>query len=117
MEEKQEKEPKQKGFRLRRDYKKSENFKSYYVTGAAGGFKNPYDFRLTFFRDDINDLIRIRNQYINENLSDEEIKKRLSETKVPFILQCELIMTEKSALELYNFLGNELKKLNLIPNE
>ena len=44
-----------------------------------------------------------------QNLSGDEFSKKISKMEMPHEIQCELIMTEQAAKELYNFLGKELK--------
>lgn len=97
-------------FRIKKKFKKDRDFKQYYVTGALGGFRNPYDFRLTFYNVNSNEFVlRTQNLKENKKLNDEELKKTLSEMEMPHILQCELIMTDQAVRELYNFLEKELK--------
>jgi len=105
-------------FKPKRNYKKIPDFKSYYVTGAIGGFRNPYDFRLAFYQDDINDVIIKKNKILEEEyLTEEEITEKISKIDIPFILKCEIIMTELAAKELYNFLGKELQTFEQIKKE
>ena len=42
---------------IKTTFEKDQDFKKYYVTGAIGGFKNKYDFRLSFYNMETNDLI------------------------------------------------------------
>ncbi len=105
-------------FKPKRNYKKIPDFKSYYVTGAIGGFRNPYDFRLAFYQDDINDVIIKKNKMLEEeNLTEEEITEKISKMDILFFLKCEIIMTELAAKELYNFLGKELQVREQIKKE
>ncbi len=105
-------EEKSKSYKLKKEYKKSENFKSYYITGAVGGFKNNYDFRLTFFRDDINGVVLKREEIRdNETLNQNEKEEIFSKVRVPCTLECEVIMTERALIELYNFIKKELNFL------
>lgn len=101
---------KKKSYTLKKDYKKSEEFKSYYVTGAIGGFKNQYDFRLAFYKDEVNDVILKREEIReNENLNEEEKDEMVSKMRVPCTLECEIIMPELSVIQLYNFIRKELE--------
>lgn len=97
----------------KRIYKKADDFKKYYVTGAIGGFRNPYDFRLTFYNIDSNEFV-LRTQALkeNKNIDDFELQNKLKEYEMPHILMCELIMTKQAVKELYNFLKKELKILS-----
>ncbi|GAH88318.1 unnamed protein product [marine sediment metagenome] len=102
-----------KTYTLKKDYKKSEDFKSYYVTAALGGFKNPYDFRLAFYKDEINDVIIKREEINNnENLNENQKEEMIIKIKVPCTLECEIIMPERAVIELYKFIKKELKALN-----
>lgn len=98
--------------KTKRKFKKADNFQKFYVTGAIGGFKNAYDFRLTFYNIDSNEFI-LKSQSLkdNKNMTNSDFKDKLSEIEVPHILKCELIMTEKAVKELYNFLKIELESL------
>ncbi len=94
-------------------YTKAEDYKRYYVTGAIGGFRNPYDFRLTFYNIDSNEfLLKTQNLKENKNIPDVEIQNKLKEVEMTHILQCELIMTEQAVKELYEFLKKEMKILD-----
>ncbi len=105
-------------YKPNRIFKKIPDFKTFYVTGAIGGFRNPYDFRLTFYNEDTNSVILERQKISqNENLEQDEIDKNLLELEIPTICQCELVMTELAAKELHNFLGKELKALVQIRKE
>ncbi|KKN47084.1 hypothetical protein LCGC14_0666500 [marine sediment metagenome] len=97
--------------KIRRKYEKSNDFKKYYVTGAIGGFKNQYDFRLSFFNVNSNDFLMQTQKFKEQNLSEDELSKKISKMEMPHEIQCELIMTEQAVKELYNFLGKELKAL------
>ncbi len=94
--------------KLKRKYVKSDNFKSYYVTGAVGGFRNLYDFRLTFYNVNSNDFVFQTIKLKEQNLSEDEYLKILSEKEMPHEILCELIMTEQAVKELHKFLGKEL---------
>ncbi len=97
--------------KIRRRYEKSNDFIKYYVTGAIGGFKNPYDFRLSFYNVNSNDFLMQTQKFKELNLSEDELSKKISKMEILYEIQCELIMTEQAAKELYNFLGKELKNL------
>ena len=109
----EEKKPIIIDFKPKPKYEKSDEFKKYYVTGAIGGFRNPYDFRLTFFNVDSNEFI-LKTQDIKslEELDENGIKQKLAQREMLHILQCELIMSERALIELYNFIGKELKILD-----
>ena len=109
-------EEERKPYKLKKEYKKSENFKSYYITGAVGGFKNNYDFRLTFFKDNINEVV-LKREEIRENETINQIEKEeiFSNVRVPCTLECEVIMTERALIELYNFIRKELNFLKETP--
>ena len=96
---------------IKRVFKKDKDFKKYYVNGAIGGFRNKYDFRLTFFDLETNDLV-IKSDPIkfDKNLTQEEKFERLRKLEFQNTLVCELIITEEAVRELYAFLGKELKK-------
>ncbi|MBD3342557.1 MAG: hypothetical protein GF353_25885 [Candidatus Lokiarchaeota archaeon] len=97
---------------VKKKYLKIRDFKQYYVTGAIGGFRNPYDFRLTFYNVDTNDLLIKTQNMKNKSETDEEnLEKEISNIRIPHLLQCELIMTERTVREIYKFLGRELKML------
>ena len=99
-----------KSYKLKKEYKKSEDFKSYYVTAALGGFQNQYDFRLAFYKDDVTDVLLKREKIItNDDLNENEKEKIISKMKVPCTLECEIVMPERSVFELYNFIQKELK--------
>ena len=105
-----------KSYKLKKEYIKSEDYKSYYVTGAMGGFKNNYDFRLMFFKDDINEVVLKREEIReNEELNQNEKEDIFSKVKVPCKLECEVIMTERALIELYNFIQKELNFLKERP--
>ncbi len=97
--------------KIKKKYVKSDDFKRYYVTGAVGGFRNPYDFRLTFYNVNSNDFVFQTLKLKEQNLSEDEYKKIISEKEMPHEILCELIMTEQAVKELHNFLGKELKIL------
>ncbi len=99
---------------LKRGYIKSNDFKEYYVTGAVGGFRNPYDFRLTFYNVNSNDFLIRTLKIKGENPTGDEYKKKVSEMEMPHELLCEIIMTEQVVKELHTFLGKELKILENI---
>jgi len=104
--------------KTKRTHQKAPDFKSYYVTGAIGGFRNPYDFRLTFYQDDINTAVIKKNEILqNQDLNEKEIEEVISNIEIPFYLKCEVIMTELAARELYNFLGKELESLKEIKED
>lgn len=101
-----------KTFKLKKEYKKSEVFKSYYVTGALGGFQNQYDFRLAFYKDEVTDVLFKREDIINnEDLNENEKNIIISKMRVPCTLECEIVMPERSVVELYNFIQKELKNI------
>ncbi len=103
-----------KKYQPKKKYIKAQNFEKYYVTGAIGGFRNPYDFRLSFVNIDTNSLIIKNNELLEQNLNKDDIEKRMSEQLLTVELQCELIMTKRAVVELHNFLGKELKQLKKI---
>ena len=103
-------EEEKKSFKLKKEYQKSESFKSYYVTGALGGFQNQYDFRLAFYKDEVTDVLLEREKIItNDDLNKNEKEKIISKMKVPCTLECEIVMPERSVIELYKFIQKELK--------
>ena len=96
--------------KLKKKYIKSLDFKRYYVTGAIGGFRNPYDFRLSFYDVDTNELVvKAENLKIEKGLTKLDMKNHLSELEMSLTLTCELVMTKKAVVELYNFIRKELK--------
>ena len=102
-------------FKVKKKYEKANDFKRYYVTGAIGGFKNPYDFRLSFFNVDSNDFtLKTQNLKDKNELSDEDLSKKLSEIEMTHLIQCELIISEQAVREIYNFIGKELEALEKI---
>ena len=98
--------------KFKKKYEKAENFQRYYITGAIGGFKNPYDFRLTFYNVDSNDFT-IKSEHLknDKSLSREDLISKLEEIKMPHLLQCEIIMSKQAATEIYNFLKKELTRV------
>jgi len=107
-----EKEIKEVVFEPKNTYKKSEGFKQYYVTGAVGGFRNPYDFRLSMYNIESNDfLVETLDIKDNKSKSEEDLSKKLAKIDFIHTLVCELIMTEQAARELHAFLGKELNQV------
>ena len=100
---------KAKYFDIKRKYVKLDDFKSYYVTGAVGGFRNPYDFRLTFFNVNSNDFLVKTQELKGQHLTEDEYIKIVSEMEMPHEISCQLIMTEQAVKELHTFLGKELE--------
>ncbi|MFX1361362.1 MAG: hypothetical protein ACFFDL_15745 [Promethearchaeota archaeon] len=98
-------------FKPLKKYIKSPDFKNYYVTGAIGGFRNPYDFRLSFFNVDSNEFVMNTQNLKDKKFSEKEFSEKLSNVEMNHTIVCELIMTEKTAREIYNFLGKELELL------
>lgn len=98
-------------FKAKKKYIKAPDFKMFYVTGAVGGFRNPYDCRLSFFNVDSNEFVIKTQNLKDKKLSVEEISKKFSNVEMLHIILCELIMTEQTARELHDFLGKELKLL------
>jgi hypothetical protein len=94
--------------KLKKKFEKSNNFNRYYVTGAIGGFRNPYDFRLSFYNVNSNEFIIETQKLKEQNLSREAVAKIMEEMAMPHEIQCELIMTEQTVKELYSYLGKEL---------
>lgn len=96
--------------KLKRKFIKSQDFKRYYVTGAIGGFRNPYDFRLSFYDVDTNEfVVKAENLKVEKGLTKLELKNHLDMMEMPHTLTCELIMSKKAILELFNFIRKELK--------
>lgn len=97
------------------DYKKSESFKTYYVTGALGGFRNPYDFRLAFYNVDTTKFL-IDTQPIKQNkeLTQEEKNDAVTNTTMEQKVLCEMIMSERAVIELHDFLGREIARIEEI---
>ncbi len=106
-----EKETEEVVFEPKKVYKKSEDFKRYYVTGAVGGFRNPYDFRLSMYNVESNDFL-IESLDVKDKIpkSKEEMAKKLSKIDFVHTVVCELTMTEQAARELYAFLGKEVEQ-------
>jgi len=97
-------------FKIKRKFRKAANFKSHYVTGAIGGFKNKYDFRLSFYNLDTNNFIlRMQNIKGEKGPPDEEEIKKIEKIDMDHNVVCEVIMSETAAKELYNFIGKELE--------
>ena len=91
-------------------YEKIDDFKSYYVTGAIGGFKTKYDFRLSFYNIDTNDFImKAEDKKSKENIRDEELAKHITDLELKHNVMCEVIMSEPAARELHQFIGRQLK--------
>lgn len=110
----EEKKPEEKKYQIeiRSEFKKDKDFKKYYVTGAIGGFRNRYDFRLTFYDLGTNDLILQSDPIkFDRDLSEDEKLEKINQLKLKNTLLFEVIMTEEAVKELYAFLGKELKKL------
>jgi len=96
--------------KLKRKYIKSQDFKKYYVTGAIGGFRNPYDFRLSFYDVDTNEfVVKAENLKVEKGFSKLEMKNYLDKMEMPHMLTCELVMSKKTVIELFNFIRKELK--------
>ena len=94
----------------KKKYIKSQDFKKYYVTGAIGGFRNPYDFRLSFYDVDTNELVaKAENLKSEKGFTKLELKNYLDKMEMPLMLTCELIMSKKAVIELFNFIRKELK--------
>ena len=106
-------EEKQKKIRLGNIiYEKTPDFKSYYITGAIGGFRNPYDCRLAFYNADTTEFM-IKTEPIkkDQSLPEEEKIKTMQETTMKNKVMCEIIMSARAAKELHDFLGKELEFL------
>ncbi len=113
-EKKKEVHSKASDMKLERIFKKSEDFKSHYVTGAIGGFKHKYDFRLGFYNVGTTDFfINLENSKSNKKSNGKDLKDiiRNEGIKVSNTLVCEVIMSEPAIRELYQFIGKELKAL------
>lgn len=96
--------------KLKKKYIKSQDFKRYYVTGAIGGFRNSYDFRLSFYDVDTNEfVVKAENLKIEKGLTKLDLKNHLSKMEMSLKLTCELVMSKKAVIELYNFIQKELK--------
>ena len=96
--------------KLKKKYIKSQDFKRFYVTGAIGGFRNPYDFRLSFYDVDTNEfVVKAENLKIEKGITKLELKNYLDEMEMSLTLKCELVMSKKAVIELYNFIQKELK--------
>ncbi|MBD3212947.1 MAG: hypothetical protein GF311_10095 [Candidatus Lokiarchaeota archaeon] len=109
-------ENKEKGRSLRigvpviRKYEKIDDFRSYYVTGAIGGFKTKYDFRLSFYNIDTNDFImKAEEKKSRKNVRDEELEELVTDLELKHDVMCEVIMSETAARELHQFIGRQLK--------
>lgn len=103
---------------IKSEFKKDKDFKKYYAVGAVGGFKNKYDFRLSFYDIESNDLIIKSDPIkIDPDLSDEEKLKKFNKLTMEKTLLFELIMTEQSVRELHKFLGKELDMLEMMKEE
>ncbi|MHA1757014.1 MAG: hypothetical protein ACTSVV_09605 [Promethearchaeota archaeon] len=103
--------------KIKSKFEISPDFKRYYVTGALGGFRNPYDFRLSFFNIKSNDFLLILEKFKEKGLSEDEFKKEISNLKMPHEIVCELIMSKQAVQELYEFIGKELAAQEKIENE
>jgi len=102
----------------KRKYEKDSSFKSYYVTGAIGGFRNPYDFRLAFYNVDTTEFnLDMQKLTQSKELSEEEKVKKIQEKGMNHKVLCEIIMTEEVTREIYNFLGKELENLEKMKRE
>ncbi|MGV9171910.1 MAG: hypothetical protein ACOC44_09225 [Promethearchaeia archaeon] len=101
-----------KPIKIKKKYKKDSSFKSYYATGAIGGFQTPYDFRLAFYNVNttnfILDTIELKQ---DEDLAKDEKIKKVKNAKMEHNILCEIVMTERAVREIYNFLGKELEEL------
>ncbi len=108
--------------KIKKEYKKNQSFKKHYITGAIGGFRNPYDFRLAFYNVDSTDLIinmQERNDLKNDddNLNEKEFKSFIKEKKLTHEILCEIIMSKKAVKELYGFIGKELERIGELKPE
>ena len=105
-------------FKPRKTYEKDESFKSYYANGALGGFRNPYDFRLAFYKIGTTEfLMETQSIKTSEGFKDEEKDEKVRNTEMRHKILCELVMTERAVRELHNFLGRELKLLDQIKEQ
>lgn len=105
-------------FKIKKKYEKDSSFSSHYVTGALGGFRNPYDFRLAFYNiDTTNYILKTQKFKQNKSLTEEQLIEKFQETEMKHKILCEVIMTEKTAREIYKFLGKELKALEEMKKE
>ncbi len=96
-------------------FKKKADFKSHYVTGAIGGFKTQYDFRLSFYNIGINDFImNLENAHLTEEFQKKDLEQNLKKFKMEHNLVCEVIMSEPAIRELYEFIGRQLKKRDIL---
>ena len=96
--------------KLKRKYIKSQDFKRYYVTGAIGGFRNAYDFRMSFYDVDTNEFVaKTENLKVEKGFTKLELKNYLDKMEMPHMLTCELVMSKKAVIELFNFMRKELK--------
>ncbi|MGV9206193.1 MAG: hypothetical protein ACOC44_19485 [Promethearchaeia archaeon] len=81
---------------------------SYYVTGAIGGFKNKYDFRLSFYNTDTNGLIeKLQNMQSDKEIGNEELIEETQNLELKNNILCEVIMSELAIRELYQFIGRQ----------
>jgi len=97
---------------MKKEYEMDDSFRSYYITGAIGGFRNPYDFRLAFYNIDTTKFILDTQEFKeDENLTEEERFDKLKNTEMSHKILCEIIMSEQAVREIYTFLGKELEEL------
>ncbi|MFO8020802.1 MAG: hypothetical protein R6U96_19420 [Promethearchaeia archaeon] len=97
--------------KVRKKFEKVEEFKSHYVTGAIGGFKNKYDFRLSFYNTDTNSLIeKLQNMQSDKEIGKEELIEETQDLELRNNIVCEVIMSEPAIRELYQFIGRQLKE-------
>ena len=104
-----------KPLNIKKKYEKAEQFQSYYVNGALGGFTNKYDMRLAFYQ--VNTLDHMINSKKSESklpLNEEEAIENLRKHPMPHDILCEVIMSKESAKELYFFLKKQFQQLEEI---
>lgn len=86
-------------------YKKSPDFKSYYVNGARGGFLGNYDLKLEFYSD----------RFVRPDI--EYLPKKETSSKDELVLdrkvELELILSPVAAVELRRFLDKMLDNPDL----
>ena len=103
--------------KIEKTYEKAEQFASYYVTGAIGGFNNKYDFRMGFYNIDTLDHTLQVQHLSPQKLPPEEYIEKISKVKMPHKILCEVVMTEKAAKELHSFLGRQLSLLEKLKEQ
>jgi hypothetical protein len=91
-------------------FQKTEDFKTHYVTGAIGGFKNKYDFRLSFYNIDSNGFI-LKMKNISEKTDIENALEDDKDLRMKHNVVCEVIMSEPAVRELYDFIGRQLEAM------